>query len=298
MHSLQSFVGARRTILLLIAVLTAAFLILPIGHDGPLKAMAGTVMTAMSHPLRVLDRLSQSIETFWSHYIALRQIGDENLSLHRQIARLQEDNNRLREKAVAADRLQVLLDLKEELPYTTIAARVIGRDPTNWYRSIVINKGQDDGVGVDMGVMTPQEAIGRVIKVQRDVAVVLLIIDRNNAVTGLIQRTRDEGIVEGTEKGLAWIKYLPLLSDVKVGDAVVTSGLAGGFPRGLPIGRITKIERREAELFLSAEIQPDTDFGKLEEVLVISSPGETVSVPLPVPSRTPTAGKRTSDEIR
>jgi rod shape-determining protein MreC len=298
MHSLQSFVGARRTILLLIAVLTAAFLILPIGHDGPLKAMAGTVMTAMSHPLRALDRLSQSIETFWSHYIALRQIGDENLSLHRQIARLQEDNNRLREKAVAADRLQVLLDLKEELPYTTIAARVIGRDPTNWYRSIVINKGQDDGVGVDMGVMTPQEAIGRVIKVQRDVAVVLLIIDRNNAVTGLIQRTRDEGIVEGTEKGLAWIKYLPLLSDVKVGDAVVTSGLAGGFPRGLPIGRITKIERREAELFLSAEIQPDTDFGKLEEVLVISSPGETVSVPLPVPSRTPTAGKRTSDEIR
>jgi len=291
-------VGAKRAVVLLVAVLAAALLILPIGHDGPLKAMGGTVMSAMTHPLRALDSLTQGIETFWRRYIALRQVGDENLNLHREIARLQEDNNRLREKAVATDRLQALLELKEELPYTTIAARVIGRDPTNWYRSIVINKGRDDGIGVDMGVMTPVEAVGRVIKVQSHVAVVLLLIDRNNAVTGLIQRTRDEGIVEGTEKGLAWIKYLPLLSGVKVGDAVVTSGLAGGFPRGLPIGRITRIERREAELFLSAEIQPDTDFGKLEEVLVIVSPVDAATMSLPIPSRSTTPGKRTADEIR
>ena len=298
MLSLQSFVGAKRAVVLFVAVLAAVLLILPIGRDGPLKAMGGTVMTAMTHPLRALDSLSQGIETFWNRYIALRQVGDENLNLHREVARLQEDNNRLREKAVATDRLQALLELKEELPYTTIAARVLGRDPTNWYRSIVINKGQDDGVGVDMGVMTPMEAVGRVIKVQSHVAVVLLIIDRNNAVTGLIQRTRDEGIVEGTEKGLAWIKYLPLLSGAKVGDAVVTSGLAGGFPRGLPIGRITRIERREAELFLAAEIQPDTDFAKLEEVLVISNPGEIASVALPVPGRSIPPAQRTSDEIR
>src|SRR5437870_5381988 len=94
-----------------------------------------------------------------------------------------------------------------------------------------------------------------------------------------LQRTRDEGIVEGTEKGLARIKYLPLLSTVKVGDQVVTSGLAGGFPRGLPIGNITKIERREAELFLSAEIALDADFAKIEEVLVITAPRESAQLP-------------------
>jgi rod shape-determining protein MreC len=100
--------------------------------------------------------------------------------------------------------------------------------------------------------------------------------------------------VEGTEKGLAGIKYLPLLSNVKVGDIVITSGMAGGFPRGLPIGRITRIERREAELFLSAEIQPDTDFGRLEEVLVITTPRENTNVPslLPVPGRGPAPAKR------
>src|SRR2546428_4431357 len=100
-----------------------------------------------------------------------------------------------------------------------------------------------------------------------------------NAVAGLLQRAREEGIVEGTEKGLARIKYLPLLSTVKFGDQVVTSGLAGGFPRGLPIGNITKIERREAEVFLSAELALDADFAEIEEVLVITAPREGAHLP-------------------
>ena len=287
-------VGAKRAFVLLLAVLAAALLILPESNDGPLKTMGGALVTMAGHPLKALDSVTQGIDSIWSRYIALLHVHDENLNLRRETAMLQEEASRLRERAAASDRLRELLNLKEELPYTTIAARVIARDPTNWYRSIVINKGQDDGIGVEMGVMTPSGAVGRVVKVQRQLAIVLLIIDRNNAITGLVQRTRDEGIVEGTEKGLAWIKYLPLLSNVKVGDIVVTSGMAGGFPRGLPIGRITRIERREAELFLSAEIQPDTDFGRLEEVLVITSPRESANLPLlPVPGRAPMPAKRT-----
>jgi rod shape-determining protein MreC len=289
MISLQSMVGAKRAFVLLLAVLAAALLILPEANDGPLQTIGRGLVTIASHPLRALDTVNQGIDSVWSRYIALRYVGEENLNLRREIASLQEEASRLRERAAASDRLRELLNLKEELPYSTLAARVIARDPTNWYRSIVINKGQDDGITVDMGVMTPTGAVGRVVKVHRQLAVVLLLIDRNNAVTGLVQRTRDEGIVEGTEKGLAWIKYLPLLSNVKVGDIVITSGMAGGFPRGLPIGRITRIERREAELFLSAEIQPDTDFGRLEEVLVITTPRETTNLPslLPGPGRSP-----------
>ena len=290
-------VGAKRAFVLLLAVLAAALLILPEASDGPLQTIGRGLVTMASHPLRALDTLNQGIDSVWSRYIALRYVGEENLNLRLEIASLQEEASRLRERAAASDRLRVLLNLKEELPYSTLPARVIARDPTNWYRSIVINKGQDDGIAVDMGVMTPTGAVGRVVKVHRQLAVVLLLIDRNNAVTGLVQRTRDEGIVEGTEKGLAWIKYLPLLSNVKVGDIVITSGLAGGFPRGLPIGRITRIERREAELFLSAEIQPDTDFGRLEEVLVITTPRETTNLPslLPAPSRGSPPPKRMED---
>ena len=292
-------VGAKRAFVLLLAVLAAALLILPEASDGPLQTIGRGLVTMASHPLRALDTVNQGIDSVWCRYVALRYVGEENLNLRREVASLQEEASRLRERAAASDRLRELLNLKEELPYSTLAARVIARDPTNWYRSIVISKGQDDGITVDMGVMTPTGAVGRVVKVHRQLAVVLLLIDRNNAVTGLVQRTRDEGIVEGTEKGLAWIKYLPLLSNVKVGDIVITSGMAGGFPRGLPIGRITRIERREAELFLSAEIQPETDFGRLEEVLVITTPRETTNLPplLPVPGRDLPSAKRL-EEIR
>jgi rod shape-determining protein MreC len=228
----------------------------------------------------------------WNRYLALHRVREENLALRQELARLAQENARLRETTAASERLHVLLDLKEAFPSTTIAAQVVGRDPTNWYRSIVINKGRADGLAVEMGVMTPAGAVGRIVKVYDHFAVVLLLIDRNNAVTGLVQGTRDEGIVEGTEPGLARIKYLPLLSTVKVGDQVVTSGLAGGFPRGLPIGRITKIERGEGALSLSATIEPASEFAKLEEVLVITTARDPAGEVQPFPVRPMPPDKR------
>jgi rod shape-determining protein MreC len=226
-----------------------------------------------------MEKANQMIDATVNRYVAMPRMREENRAFRQHIARLQVENARLRETAVATTRLRDLLELQEQLPYPTVAAQVIGRDPTNWYRSIVINKGRKDRLAADMGVVTPSGVVGRIVKAYDRFAIVLLLNDLNNAITGLVQRTRDEGIVEGTEKGLARIKYLPLLSTVKVGDQVVTSGLAGGFPRGLPIGTITKIERREAELFLSAEIAPDADFTKIEEVLVITTPRESVQIP-------------------
>jgi rod shape-determining protein MreC len=112
--------------------------------------------------------------------------------------------------------------------------------------------------------------VGRVVKTTASSSMVLLLTDPSNAITALIQRTRDEGIVEGTAQGLARIKYVPLLSTVRVGDHVVTSGLTGGFPKGLSIGTITRIDKAEGDLFQSAEIAPEVDFSRLEEVLVLT----------------------------
>src|SRR2546425_4939372 len=117
----------------------------------------------------------------------------ENRALRQHIARLQEENARLRETAVAATRLRDLLELQEQLPYPTVAAQVIGRDPTNWYRSIVINKGRKDRLAADMGVLTPAGAGGPLLKTYDPFAIVLLLNDLNNAVTGRGERTRDEG---------------------------------------------------------------------------------------------------------
>jgi len=298
MISLQSIAGGKRAVLLLLVFLAVALLLLPESRQESLMVIGRPMAAVIAVPLRVMEAANQTIDTTVNRYWVLQQKREENRALRQHIARLQEENARLRETAVAASRLRDLLELQEQLPYPTVAAQVIGRDPTNWYRSIVINKGRKEGLAADMGVLTPAGAVGRIVKSYDRFAIVLLLNDLNNAVTGLVQRTRDEGIVEGTEKGLAQIKYLPLLSTVKVGDQVVTSGLAGGFPRGLPIGTITKIERREAELFLSAEIAPDADFTKIEEVLVITAPRESAQLPANPFSFQPAAPVKPAGEPR
>lgn len=298
MISLQSIAGGKRAVLLLLVFLVAALLLLPESRQESLMVIGRPMAAVIAVPLRVMEAANQRIDALVNRYLALQHMREENRALRQHIARLREENARLRETAVATARLRGLLELQEQLPYPTVAAQVIGRDSTNWYRSIVINKGRKDGLAADMGVVTPAGAVGRIVKVYDHFAIVLLLNDLNNALTGLVQRTRDEGIVEGTETGLARIKYLPLLSTVKVGDQVVTSGLAGGFPRGLPIGTINKIERREAELFLSAEIALDADFAKIEEVLVITAPRESAQLPATPFSIQPAAPVKPAGETR
>jgi rod shape-determining protein MreC len=197
---------------------------------------------------------------------------------------LKGQNDQLREAAAATERLTALLEFKKQANISMVAAQVIGRDTGNWYRTILLNKGQSDGFKPDMGVVTPAGVVGRIVKTTAATSVVLLVTDPNNAIAGLIQRTRDEGIVEGTTQALARLKYIPLLSNARPGDQVVTSGLVGGFPRGLTIGTITRIDKDEGALFQSAELTPDVDVGRIEEVLVIQSPnvpseGERLDAP-------------------
>jgi rod shape-determining protein MreC len=218
-----------------------------------------------------LTWISGGFGNAWTGYINLVSVRRENERLRQDLSRLQHENLQLQETARAAERLQEFLDLKKNAPYHLLAAAVIGRDPSNWYRTLTINKGSRDGVAVEMGVITPAGVVGRVIKTGPAVSQVLLMTDRNSTVAALTQRSRDEGLVEGTEKGLARIKYLSLLADVKEGDLVLTSGLTGSFPKGLPIGTIGRVTKKELDLFKEAEVIPGMDFSKIEEVLVVTS---------------------------
>jgi rod shape-determining protein MreC len=222
-------------------------------------------------PLEAFASIDAGIANRWQQYVALQGVWEENQQLRKEIEWLRGQNNQLRESATATARLTALLQFKEQALPTMVAAQVIGRDATNRYRAIILNKGESDGIKSDMGVITPAGVVGRVVKTTGASSVVLLVTDPNNAIAGLIQRTRDEGIVEGTQQGLAQMKYIPLLSTLRDGDRVVTSGLVGGFPRGLAIGTITRIDKQEGELFQSAELMPEVDVGRVEEVLVIQA---------------------------
>jgi len=270
--------GTRRLVLASIVLLLVALFLLPSQSQGLLQYVSSPLGEALSLPLQAISSIDHGISELWAGYVALQGVREENERLRKDMDLLRGQNGQLRETAAATERLKSLLQFKEQAPSVIVAAQVIGRDATNLYRSVIINKGESDGIRPDMGVVTPAGVVGRVVKTTGATAVVLLVTDPNNAIAGLIQRTRDEGIVEGTQQGLARLKYIPLLSTVRNGDRVVTSGLVGGFPRGLPIGTITGIDRAEGALFQSAELMPDVDIGRLEEVLVIQDPrGQSAS---------------------
>jgi rod shape-determining protein MreC len=236
------------------------------------------------------DAVDRRLSQLWHRYVALQRVQEENQLLRRENERLRGQLAALQEMAVANQRLAALLDFRAQMPVQTVAARVIGRDASHGSRGAVLDKGEQHGIRSDMGVVTPAGAVGRVVKTGTSYSVVQFITDPNNAVTARIQRTRDEGIIQGTYDGRVQMKYIPLLSAVQVGDSVVTSGLTGGFPPGVPIGVITSLLKQDDELFQTAEIQPEVNFSKLEEVLVVTVPRSVEGWPSAHQERTETEG--------
>tara|TARA_B100000315_G_scaffold259650_1_gene316505 strand:+ start:4422 stop:5294 length:873 start_codon:yes stop_codon:yes gene_type:complete len=236
-----------------------------------LNVIAVPLAEIIKVPLTVTSSLERKLEEGGGVIRDLIDLYNQNQLLADELARMQIEQNRLKEIAAVAERYRLLFDFKQQCPYSTVVAQVIGRDPTNWHRSVVIAKGERDGVIAGMGVITPLGVVGRVLKVNRTFSVIQLILDRDNITTAVVQRTRDEGIVQGSENGQVIMKYLPPLSVVEPGDVVVTSGLDGRFPKGMVIGIVNQVEKKIATPFKSATLTLHEDFSKLEEVIVLLS---------------------------
>ncbi len=261
--------GTRRILLALLIVVLLTVALLPRQAQKVLQSVGHPIADLIAIPMGFLASGDRGVRDIWNRYIALQGVHDQNIQFQKHIEQLQGDLNQLREKAQASDRLAAILDFQTTTPMKTLAAKVIGPNASIWYRALVLDKGSNEGVENEMGVITPAGVVGQVIKVASSTSLVLLLTDSNVAVTGLVQRTRDEGIIQGSAQGFVRMKYIPPLSPLKAGDWVVTSGLTGGFPRGLLIGSVQQVQEGEGDLFQSAIIQPIVDFAKLEEVLIV-----------------------------
>ncbi|MFQ5454845.1 MAG: rod shape-determining protein MreC [Nitrospirota bacterium] len=245
------------------------FVVSPKLQKSPIYIIEKPISVVIYPFFAVFNKVVGGFGNTWSDYVYLLNVKKENKRLHLEINGLQATINSLKEEAEANKRLEKLLEFKRGITYQVSAAKVIGGSSTNWYKAVLINKGEKDGIRVDMGIITALGVVGKIIKVFPDYSQVLLMTDRNSAIAGLIQTTRDKGIIEGMEGGHLRMKYLPFQSEVIVGDVVVTSGLLDDFPKGLMIGTISSVKKGEIELFQEVEVIPTVDFSKLEEVLVV-----------------------------
>lgn len=192
--------------------------------------------------------------------------------LQSQVDDLERENEELRE---IQGEYQLLLDLfnraRQSPEYTRQTASVIGRDTSPAIRSIIIDKGADDGVRVGMPVESARGLVGRVYRTTDRSAQVALITDNTSAVPARLGNSRATGLLRGGELGGSLLMdWIDLKYQVAIGEVALTSGLGGEFPSGIVIGRVIEVNRSEAELSQQALVQPATDFDSLEIVFVIT----------------------------
>jgi rod shape-determining protein MreC len=212
-----------------------------------------------------------SITGVFQRYIFLVGLERENALLRKTLGEVQAENHRMKEMSLANERFRKLFEFRDAMQASMIAAEVIGRDPSSWFRSITVNKGERQGVYRGAAVVLPEGIVGQVVKTAPDYAIVLLITDYNSAVDGIVQRTRAKAIVEGKEDNRCELKYLLRTEDVAVGDVFITSGLGGIFPKGLPVGEVRQVDKKNHGVFQYAELVPSVDLTKLEEVFIMCS---------------------------
>ncbi len=205
----------------------------------------------------------------WRDYFYLVGVARENHGLRGRLDQAAEKNNQWRETELANARLRDLLNFQKTIIEQVVAAEVISRDPSAWFKTVIIDKGRADGVAKGLPVVMPRGIAGQVIEVSSHYSKVMLIIDRNSAVDALVQRTRARGIVKGESASWCRLQYVLRKNDVHIGDTIVSSGLDGVYPKGLRIGRVSELVDHDAEIFHEITVVPFVDFEKLEEVLVV-----------------------------
>jgi rod shape-determining protein MreC len=209
-----------------------------------------------------------SIRGVWNHYFALQSTSRENEQLRRENDALKLQITQLQSKAAEADRLAGLLNFRKlHLDVPMVSARVIGASPGTASVTIDIDHGQRDGVKKNMGVITPDGVVGKVIESYANSAQVLLLTDKDSGVGALVAESRIQSPVGGTGEPLLSMKYVPNDDTVNNGEHVVTSGMDRIFPRDLPVGIIVEI--KAGNPFKQIRVRPAANLERLEEVIVL-----------------------------
>lgn len=267
----------RRPILITLLLAQPIVLILLGRQSGDPGAGAvgglGTRLVASAQNLAY--EASGGLSEVWNRYVRLVGVAEENERLRREVARLEEERVRLLGVMQENARLRAMVGFQVANPNLDLRpARVIAKDITPYFRVIRIRLDAGEGVAAPgMPVVAPAGLVGQVTTVAGDYCDVMLTVDPDSSIDVLVQRNRARGILQGNgheNDYTAQVAYLLQRDEVHEGDVVVTSGLAGRFPRELIVGHIIEVEGAEPGLFQEVVVRPAVDFSRLEEVFLVT----------------------------
>ncbi|MEW5736081.1 MAG: rod shape-determining protein MreC [Thermodesulfobacteriota bacterium] len=273
------FTRKTATIFILIVLFVVFSVVVSVTDRGRAgsRSVETLLLSAIAPLSDAASRAFASMSRVWSGYFGLVNTAQENEKLKRDLTTVRQLLIEERETTEENKRLKALLSFTEKSDRKLLAARVVGEDPSAWFRSVVINRGKNDGVKEGAAVVTPLGVVGRVLRASGSYSLVLLLLDPNHAVDVRFSRSRARGVMVGArERGLR-VKYVLKKEDVKKGDLLVTSGLDGVFPPGIPAGVVAEASRQGEGMFQDITVLPFVSFDKLEEVLVVQENPEPPS---------------------
>jgi rod shape-determining protein MreC len=268
-----------RIAIVLVVILLISLLVSQVDRPRADNRFTSLVQT-IAYPFQIsVDFVQTRLHRVWFHYLWLIDVRQENERLIRRVAELEEQKASNAEIRLAHQRLRRLLAFKEEDPNLKVFADVVMEIRKPFFHLLVINKGSADGIRPNYGVVSWEGIVGKIQSVTRQQSVVQLITDSRSQFPVVIQRTRNRAMLQ-VENGVLMIKQIPRMVDLFENDRIVSSGLAGIFPNGYPVGRVSEINREQFGLFQSAVITPFVELDKIEEVAVIVKSVHNIHEPL------------------
>ncbi len=263
----------RRPTLLFIVVLGLLFILMSLStrtrYIGETRTMfERSVMILFAPVPKTVNWVGQQVSDMYHGYLDMRRSVAENLQLHRQLDQLTTENLRLRQSEGDLRRLRSLMGYSEQFTMPTTMAEPVMLDTSSRFKSMILDRGSNSGIEVNDAVVNANGLIGRVVLTTKDMAKVQLVTDGNSSAGVLIDRTRRQGVLRGDGVNGAQLYDIPSLSDVRPGDVVMTAGIDGIYPKGIPVGVITKAEKGQ-DLFKTITVRPSIDFGAIEEVIIL-----------------------------
>ena len=254
--------GVRPLIVLcLVSILLLSFYIRE-GESGPIHSVRGAV-SVVTTPVRVLGSLVATPFNAAGNVMGNLTASQETLSeLREQNAELTAQVAELSESKKTSERLESLLNLQSTYSLTSSDA---------WSRAVTIDKGTAAGFSCGMAVCNSGGVIGQIVEVSATTSTVQLITDEGSGVSAMIQSTRAQGMLQGQPDGSLRLSYVSTESDVKVGDIVITSGIGGVYPKGLPLGTVSSVEKSDNDVYYTIVVRAQSTAENNEEVLVITS---------------------------